>query len=99
MKILYYHGSPFILEYVKKGCDITPNINLAEAFSHKPTRLSIDDNGNIYHNGTTNGYLYVLDEEIKEGIDMIQHPNSSFMKGDEMLILRDLKLKRIDRDK
>ena len=62
MKINYYHGSPLVLDYVKSGCDITPIKALAEAFSHKPTKLSIDDNWKIYHNGTIKGYLYVVDE-------------------------------------
>jgi hypothetical protein len=96
MKTKYYHGSPLILDCVKSGCDITPNKTLAEAFSHKPTRLSIDDNGIIYHNGTTKGYLYEVDEELLVGVDIIQHPNSAFTDGDEMLVLRDLKLKLIE---
>jgi len=69
---------------------------LAEAFSHKPSRLSIDDNGKIFHNGTAKGYLYEVDEELLVGVDIIQHPNSSFTDGEEMLTLRDLKLKHIE---
>ena len=35
---------------------------LAEAFSHRPMRLSYDDNGVISHDGKEKGYLYILDE-------------------------------------
>ena len=47
----YYHGSPLKLVVLRKGSTITPVKKLAEAFSHKPTKLSIYADGKIKHNG------------------------------------------------
>lgn len=38
----------------------------------------------------------MVDEELLEGFDIIQHQNSAFADGDEMLAMRDLKLKLIE---
>lgn len=91
---VYYHGSPLILEYLNAGCDITPCKELAEAFSHKPTDISIHSKV-IKHNGIQKGYLYIVDEKIEIGKDIEQHQGSAFTSGLEMLTKRILKLKYI----
>lgn len=63
---VWYHGSPEALTTLSAGSSITRNRRLAEAFSHKPSRMSISNNGHISHNGTTAGYLYVIDEPVGE---------------------------------
>ena len=47
---IWYHGSNMVFSEMKKGSTITQWKELAEAFSHKPSLLSYDDNGTIYHN-------------------------------------------------
>ena len=64
---IWYHGSNMVFSEMKKGSTITQWKELAEAFSHKPSLLSYDDNGTIYHNGTEKGYLYIIDEPITVG--------------------------------
>ena len=49
---IWYHGSNMVFSEMKEGSTITQWKELAEAFSHKPSLLSYDDNGTIYHNGT-----------------------------------------------
>ena len=91
----WYHGSNLMLSELKEGSTITQWKELAEAFSHKPTRLSYDDNGVISHNGKEKGYLYVLDEPITVGIDVFQHPRTVMDKNAEFLTKRPLKVKLI----
>ena len=47
---IWYHGSPYELTTIRKGSTITPNIDLARVFSHKPSCVSIEDNELIKHN-------------------------------------------------
>lgn len=89
----WYHGSPLKLETLRQGSTVTQWRELAEAFSHKPQLLCIDDGGNILHSGTQPGYLYVIDEEIQIGVDVFQHPRSSMEKGLEFLTARPLRLR------
>ncbi len=91
----WYHGSNLILDTLLEGSTITQWKELAEAFSHKPTGLSIDDDGKIYHNGTEKGYLYIIDEPIKVGVDIYQHPRTVMDDNMEFLTKRPLKLKMI----
>ena len=51
---------------------------LAEAFSHKPVILAIDDNNSIVHNGKEYGYLYILNEPIDIDIDIYAHPRTNY---------------------
>ncbi len=46
----WYHGSNMVFSELKEGSTVTQWKELAEVFSHKPTRLSYDDNGVISHN-------------------------------------------------
>lgn len=88
----WYHGSNQLFDTLREGSTITQWKELAEAFSHKPSCLSYDDEGNIEHNGTEKGYLYKIDEEINIENDIYQHPNSTMDVNAEFITKRPLKL-------
>ena len=88
----WYHGSNKYFDILREGSTITQWRQLAEAFSHKPTQLSYDDNGLIFHNGTEPGYLYIIDEPIQIGKDIIPHPRTTMDTNAEFITLRPLKL-------
>ena len=67
---IWYHGSNMKFNVLREGSTITQWKALDEAFSHRPTTLCYDDAGKISHNGTEKGYLYVIDEPIKIGVDI-----------------------------
>jgi len=85
----WYHGSPCKLTTIRIGSTITQKHELARIFSHKPTLVSISDDGRIKHNGCMMGYLYIIDDEIKAG-DVITHPQTTMAPGDEWLTKREL---------
>ena len=91
---VWYHGSPLALTVLKKGSSITKNKNLAIAFSHKPTLLSVDLNGNIEHNGELSGYLYTIDEGLSSQ-DIYVHEACQNNDNWEWITTRDLKLKLV----
>ncbi len=91
---IWYHGSPFELEYIYKRSTITQDRHLAEVFSHKPEIVADFDDGRIKHNGELNGYLYLIDEKITEE-DVYPHPDSNMSMGKEWLTTRALKVKLI----
>jgi hypothetical protein len=94
----WYHGSPLRLEVLTAGSTVTPIRQLAQAFSHKPTLVSITVHVTdasrqvcIEHDGERDGYLYqvrVADPEV----DLRQHPGSRMAPGEEMLATRALPL-------
>ena len=84
-----------VFSELREGSTITQWRELAEAFSHQPDRLSYDDNGTIYHNGTEKGYLYVIDEPIVVGVDVYQHPRTVMDENAEFLTKRPLKVRMI----
>ncbi len=92
---IWYHGSNIIFLELREGSTITQWKELAAAFSHQPNRLEYDDNGNIKHNGIEKGYLYIIDEPIKMGKDIYQHPRTIMHKNIEFLTKRPLKVKLI----
>ena len=92
---IWYHGSNMVFSELREGSTITQWKELAEAFSHQPDRLSYDDNGKIYHNGTEKGYLYVIDEPITVGIDVYQHPRTVMYENAEFLTKRPIKVKMV----
>lgn len=92
---VWYHGSNTIFSELRKGSTITQWRALAEAFSHQPDRLSYGDDGNITHNGTEKGYLFVIDEPIELGTDIYPHPRTTMDKNAEFLTNRALKVKLI----
>ncbi|QVK16784.1 hypothetical protein KHQ81_07620 [Mycoplasmatota bacterium] len=93
-KKLWYHGSNKKFNLLREGSTITQWKELAEAFSHKPTRLSETD-GKIFHNGVEKGFLYIIDEPIEVDIDTYNHPMSSMYENAEFLTKRPLKVKLI----
>lgn len=62
----WFHGSPEKLTVLRTGSWVTPFKELAKAFSHKPTCISISDDDFRYvrHNGKINGFLYVISEPV-----------------------------------
>ena len=94
-KSVWYHGSNKMLDILRPGSTITTWRYLAEAFSHKPTLLSYDDDGKIMHNCRQKGYLYVIDESVDIKKDIYEHPSSTMDKNAEFLTKRPLKLKLI----
>jgi hypothetical protein len=93
---LWYHGSPLELLRLRKGSTITQNRTLAEIFSHKPTLVSVEDDGRIRHNGVLPGYLYAIDEQVNSE-DVIQHPRTSMAPGEEWLTRRPLRLRLLSK--
>ncbi|MCH5198290.1 MAG: hypothetical protein J1E34_05220 [Oscillospiraceae bacterium] len=93
----WYHGSNIIFSELRTGSTITQWRELAEAFSHKPTMLGYDDNGEILHNGVQKGYLYVIDEKIEIGKDIYQHPKTTMDENAEFLTKRSLAVKLIEK--
>jgi len=92
---IWYHGSNKAFEILEEGSTITQWKELAEAFSHKPTILAIDDDNSIFHNGKEYGYLYIVDEPIEIDIDVYAHPNTTMGKGLEFLTKRKIKVKMV----
>ena len=92
---IWYHGSDRVFTVLRANSTVTQWRELAEAFSHRPTRLSYDDDGAIRHNGTAEGILYVLDEAVSVGIDLIPHPRTTMNENAEFLTTRPLKVKMI----
>ena len=92
----WYHGSPLELSVLKSGGSITRNRELAGAFSHRPTQVSMGDDSVIRHNGTETGYLYVVDEPLVPAIDM--HPHPACLENDpwEWVTTRELRLSLVE---
>ena len=80
---------------MREGSTVTQWRSLAEAFSHKPSGLGYDDNGEIVHNGTEYGYLYVIDEDLIVDKDIYQHPRTTMDQNVEFLTKRPLKVRLI----
>lgn len=92
---IWYHGSDQVFSELRAGSTVTQWRELAEAFSHKPSALGYDDDGEIRHNGTKKGYLYVIDEPVEVGIDIYQHPRTTMDENAEFLTKRPLKVRMI----
>ena len=59
----WFHGSPLRLSKLRAGSCVTPYKEIARAFSHKPSLLSIsDDCSEVKHDGDKPGFLYVVAE-------------------------------------
>jgi hypothetical protein len=84
---VWYHGSPLRLTTLRGGSTVTRNRDLARVFSHKPRVVSIGDDGDVQHSGTTPGFLYVVSEPVAEG-DVVPHPKSTMGPGLEWLTTR-----------
>ncbi len=92
----WFHGSPERLTTLTAGSAITRNRRLAEAFSHKPTLLSVSNRGRIRHNGKRPGFLYVVDELVGAE-DAESHPAVVRTDPWEWTTKRDLKLRLVGR--
>lgn len=92
---IWYHGSDVRFDVLRESSTITQWRELAEAFSHEPTMLCIEDNGSIHHNGVEKGWLYVIDEPILVGEDIDPHPRTTMDENAEWLTRRALKVKLI----
>jgi hypothetical protein len=87
----WYHGSPLKLSTLLQGSTITQKRELARIFSHKPTVVSVFDDGQIKHNGTMPGYLYIIVDKVQPE-DVTPHPQTTMEAGDEWLITREMHL-------
>ena len=92
---VWYHGSNVRFDTLREGSTITQWRALAEAFSHKPTMLGIEDDGSIRHNGQEKGFLYVIDERVEIGEDIYPHPRTTMDENAEWLTKRPLKVRMI----
>ena len=92
---IWYHGSDKIFSELRTGSTITQWKELAEAFSHKPSALGYDDDGEIRHNGTAKGYLYIVDEPVEVGTDIYQHPRTTMDENAEFLTKRPLRVRML----
>lgn len=92
---IWFHGSNIVFSELREESTVTQWKELAEAFSHQPTVLGYDDNGNISHNGIEKGYLYIIGESIEMGKDIYQHPRTTMGENAEFLTNRPLKVKLI----
>lgn len=92
---IWYHGSNKLFSELRTNSTVTQWKELAEAFSHQPSGLEYDDNGEISHNGTEKGYLYIIDEPIAVGVDIYQHPRTTMDENAEFLTKRPLKVRMI----
>ena len=88
----WYHGSPERLEVLRKGSWVTQFIELAKAFSHRPTSISLDDDcRTVKHNGSLPGLLYEVAEEI--GPDDVSYLRDT--AGTHWQTQRDLQLRLV----
>jgi hypothetical protein len=92
----WFHGSPLRLEVLLSGSTITPFLDLARVFSHKPSVVSLDEQGpelRIRHNGVRPGFLYRV---LGVSADAVYpHPRSSMPAGFEWLTREDLRLELV----
>ena len=90
----WFHGSQQRLTVLRAGSSITPHIAIAQIFSHRPSLVSQLSDGRIKHDGSTPGYLYVVDETITQD-DMYPHPHPINTSNWEWLTRRTLRLRLI----
>lgn len=90
----WFHGSQQRLSSLRAGSSITQQIAIARVFSHRPSLVSQLGDGWIKHDGSTPGYLYVVDEAITRD-DLYPHPHPINSSKWEWLTRRDLRLRLI----
>ena len=86
----WFHGSPSELETLRKGSSITQIEKLAQAFSSKPSIVSVSDDGKIKHNGKSKGRIYKVTGRVTTDA-IYEHPRSS-VKGCEWITKKEFKL-------
>ena len=94
-KLTWYHGSQQELTTLRIGSSITQNRNVAKAFSHSPSLLTMSERGTVKHDSATPGYLYIIADEIGSD-DVHPHPHPVNTTRWEWLTNRELKLKLIE---
>ena len=94
--LAWYHGSDRALTKLRIGSSITQNRDVAKAFSHRPSLVSISDRGEVKHNGLAPGYLHAVSDEIGPD-DVHPHPHPANADRWEWLTNRELKLELIER--
>ena len=72
--LTWYHDSQQKLTTLRVGSSITQDRNVAKAFSHRPSLLTMSDDGTVKHDGVTPGYLYTVVDEIGPD-DVYPHPH------------------------
>jgi hypothetical protein len=87
----WFHGSPSKLKTLRKGSSITQIEKLAQAFSAKPSIVSVSDDGKIRHDGKSKGRVYKVTERVTTD-DIYRHPRSSWQKGWEWITKKEFKL-------
>ena len=91
----WYHGARQALTRLRSGSSITQRRDVAKAFSHRPTLLSMSD-ASLKHDGASPGYLYLVAEEIAPD-DVHPHPHPVNAARWEWLTRREVKLELIER--
>ena len=87
----WFHGSPLNLEKLGKGSSITQIEKLAQAFSTKPTIVSVSDDGSIRHNGKEKGYIYQIIDTVTPD-DIYKHPKTTMDEGWEWITRKEFRL-------
>ena len=90
----WFHGSQQRLVSLCAGSSITQQIAIARAFSHRPTVVSLFNDGRVKHDGSLPGYLYVVDAAITPD-DVYPHPHPINASKWEWLTRHDLRLQLI----
>jgi hypothetical protein len=93
---LWYHGSQVRLERLPVGSTITQNRNLARAFAHKPTFVSLTEAKEVRHDGVEPGYIYCVSEEVRPR-DVKGHTVLGIAEPKAWLTQRSLRIKLIGR--
>jgi hypothetical protein len=88
---IWFHGSSLKLEMLQEGSSITQIEKLAQAFSSRPSIISVDDDGRIKHNGKSRGRVYRVADKVNDD-DIYEHPRSSMEKGWEYITRKEFKL-------
>jgi hypothetical protein len=82
------------LTALREGSTFTPDRELTKVFSHKPSLVSITDDGIIKHNGKSPGFLYRVAEALQPA-DVVPHPFSVMETGKEWITRREFKVELI----
>ena len=91
----WYHGSQQELTRLRSGSSLTQSRDVAKAFSHRPSLLSMSDES-LKHDGVTPGYLYSVAEEVAPD-DVHPYPHPVNAERWEWLSSRELKVELIER--
>lgn len=91
----WYHGSQQELTRLRSGSSITQSRDVAKAFSHRPSLMSMSEES-LKHDGATPGYLHIVAEEVAAA-DVHPHPHPVNAERWEWLTRRDLRLELVER--